>query len=192
MTHQVATYGLVLVFVLVAVEGAGIPLPGETALIAGGILASQGHFSIEALIVVAATGAILGDNTGYWLGRLGGRRLLHKLPVIHNAVERVLPRAERFFERHGAKTVLIARFVAILRITAAWLAGISRMPWLRFFAFDAVGCILWATTIGLVAYVFGEAAAKAITHYGVYAAVAIVVLVVAGFLVLHFRRRFFH
>jgi len=192
LTHQVATYGLVLVFVLVAVEGAGIPLPGETALIAGGILASQGHFSIEALIVVAATGAILGDNTGYWLGRLGGRRLLHKLPVIHNAVERVLPRAERFFERHGAKTVLIARFVAILRITAAWLAGISRMPWLRFFAFDAVGCILWATTIGVVAYVFGEAAAKAITHYGVYAAAAIVVLVVAGFLVLHFRRRFFH
>jgi membrane protein DedA with SNARE-associated domain len=192
LTHQLETYGLVLVFLLVAVEGAGIPLPGETALITAAFLASRGHFSIEAVIAVAAIGAILGDNTGYWLGRLGGRRLLHKLPVVHSTVERVLPRAERFFHRHGAKTVLIARFVALLRITAAWMAGISHMRWLRFFAFDAVGCILWATTFGIVGYVFGQAAAKAVAHYGVYAAVAIVILIIAGFSVLHFRRRFFH
>ena len=189
MTQHVLHYGLFLVFVLVAVEGAGVPLPGETALIAAAILASDGHYPIEAVIAVGAAAAIMGDNTGYWLGRLGGRRLLHRLPLIRNAVERLLPRAERFFNRHGAKTVFVARFIAILRITAAWMAGISHMPWKRFFLFDAAGCIVWATAVGLIAFVFGRAAAKAITHYGVYAAVAIVIAVVTGFIALQVWER---
>ena len=189
MTQHILHYGLFLVFVLVAVEGAGVPLPGETALIAAAILASDGHYPIEAVIAVGAVGAITGDNTGYWLGRLGGRRLLHRLPLIRNAVERLLPRAERFFDRHGAKTVFVARFIALLRITAAWMAGISHMPWKRFFLFDAAGCILWATAVGSIAYVFGRAAAKAITHYGVYAAVAIAIAVASGFIALQLWER---
>jgi membrane protein DedA with SNARE-associated domain len=189
LTHQILHYGLFLVFVLVAIEGAGVPLPGETALITAAILASDHHYSIEAVIAVGAVGAITGDNTGYWLGRKGGRRLLHKLPLIRNAVERLLPRAERFFHRHGAKTVFVARFIAILRITAAWMAGISHMSWRRFFLFDAAGATLWATVVGLVAFVFGRAAAKAITHYGVFAAVGIVVVVAAGFIALQIWER---
>jgi membrane protein DedA with SNARE-associated domain len=189
LTANVQSYGLILVFLLVAVEGAGIPLPGETALIAAAILASQGHFAIEAVIAVAAAGAIVGDNTGYWLGRLGGRRLLERLPVISTTVERVLPRAEVYFHRHGAKTVFVARFIAILRITAAWLAGISHMPWRRFVVFDAAGSILWATAYGTVAYFFGKAAADAISHYGVYAAVAIVAVAAIVVLVWYFRHR---
>jgi membrane protein DedA with SNARE-associated domain len=189
LTQQVQSYGLILVFALVAVEGVGVPLPGETALIAGAILASQHKFSIEAVIAVAAAGAIAGDNTGYWLGRLGGRRLLERLPVVSGAVTRVLPRAERFFERQGTKTVFIARFVAILRITVAWLAGISRMPWRRFFAFDAAGAILWSVAVGSVAYVFGRAAADAIGHYGVEAAIVVAAAVVLGALFVYFRRR---
>lgn len=189
MTQHILHYGLFLVFLLVAVEGAGVPLPGETALIAAAILASKGHYSIGAVIAVGAAAAITGDNTGYWLGRLGGRRLLHRLPLIGNAVERLLPRAERFFDRHGAKTVFVARFVAILRITAAWMAGISHMPWKRFFLFDAAGGILWATAVTLVAYYFGRAAANAITHYGVYAVIVIVIAVAAGFIALQVWER---
>jgi membrane protein DedA with SNARE-associated domain len=189
LTQHVLHYGLFLVFALIAVEGAGVPLPGETALIAAAILASKGHYSIEAVIAVGAAAAITGDNTGYWLGRLGGRRLLHRLPLIRNAVERLLPRAERFFHRHGAKTVFVARFIAILRITAAWMAGISHMHWKRFFLFNAAGGILWATAVGLIAFVFGRAAAKAITHYGIYAAIAIAIAVVAGFIALQLWER---
>jgi len=182
VTHLILSYGLVLLFVLVAIEGAGIPLPGETALIAGAVLASNGHYSIEAVIAVGAAGAIAGDNTGYWLGRLGGRRLLVRIPVLRATSEKVLPRAERFFARHGPKTVFVARFVAILRITAAWMAGISHMRWPVFFAFDAAGGILWATAFGTVAYVFGRAAADAINHYGLYAVIGIVIAAGIGFI----------
>jgi membrane protein DedA with SNARE-associated domain len=189
LTQHILHYGLFLVFALIAVEGAGVPLPGETALIAASILASNGHYSIGAVIAVGAAAAITGDNTGYWLGRLGGRRLLHRLPLIRSAVERLLPRAESFFHRHGAKTVFVARFVALLRITAAWMAGISHMPWRRFFLFDAAGGILWATVVSVIAYYFGRAAANAITHYGVYAAIAIGVVVVAGFVALQLWER---
>jgi membrane protein DedA with SNARE-associated domain len=182
MTHLLQSYGLVILFFLVAIEGAGIPLPGETTLIAAAVLASNGHFhSIEVVIVIAAAGAIAGDNTGYWIGRLGGRKLLDRIPVLRSTSTKLLPRAERFFKRHGAKTVLVARFVAVLRTTAAWMAGISHMRWRVFFLFDAAGGILWATAIGLIAYVFGKAVADTIGHYGLYAVIGIVILAAIGF-----------
>ena len=189
MTHLLLSYGLVLLFLLVAVEGAGVPLPGETALIAAAVLASDGHYSIEAVIAVGAGGAIAGDNTGYWIGRLGGRKLLARTPIVRNSFEKILPVAERFFHRHGAKTVFVARFIAILRMTAAWLAGISHMRWRLFFLFDAAGGILWATVVGLIAYVFGRAAADAISHYGLYAVIGIVVVVVIGFVAFRIWRK---
>jgi membrane protein DedA with SNARE-associated domain len=194
VTHLIETYGLFLLFLLVAVEGAGIPLPGETALITGSILASNGHFSIVAVIVVAAAAAITGDNTGYWIGRLGGRKLLERTPVVRDSFHRVLPVSERFFRRHGPKTILVARFIVVLRTTAAWMAGISHMRWRLFFAFDAIGATIWATAVAVVAYVFGKAAADAIGHYGVYAAIGIVVLgavVFVAFRVFH-KRLFGH
>ena len=108
-------HGLLILFLLIAVESAGVPLPGETALIAAGVLAAQGHFAIEWVIVVAAAAAIIGDNVGYWLGRKGGRALLERTPYVRTYFERALPPAERFFDRHGPKTVFIARWVALLR-----------------------------------------------------------------------------
>jgi membrane protein DedA with SNARE-associated domain len=182
MTHELETYGLVLLFVLVAIEGCGVPLPGETALITASVLAAGGHFNIAEVIAVAAVAAIVGDNTGYWIGRLGGRRLLERTPVVRDAMPRFLPRGERFFERHGPKTVLVARFVAGLRITAAWLAGISHMPWRRFVVYNGVGGTLWATTIGLASYWFGKKAVDAVAHYGVWAVVVIGALAVLLFL----------
>ena len=181
MTKLLLDQGLIILFLLVAVESAGVPLPGETALAAAAVLAERGHYSLVAVIAVAAAGAIFGDNAGYWLGRKGGRALLRRTPVVRDYAERVLPPAERFFERHGAKTVFIGRFVAILRVTAAWLAGISHMPWWRFLLWNAAGGIIWATLVGVVAYELGRAAADAIGRYGLYGAVGLVAFAVVAF-----------
>src|SRR5213082_649333 len=116
LTHFFTSHGLPLLFAVVLLESFGIPLPGETALIAFGVLASQGHYSIAWVIVAAAIGAIVGDNLGYWLiGRLGGRALFRRSSRLRRYADRVLPRAERLMERHGGKTVFLGRFVSILR-----------------------------------------------------------------------------
>jgi membrane protein DedA with SNARE-associated domain len=183
VTDLLLDYGLVLLFLLVAVESAGVPLPGETALIAAAVLAHD-HYGIWWVIVVAAVAAIVGDNVGYWLGRLGGRKLLERWSITRRYAERALPPSERFFRRHGGKTVFLGRFVALLRVTAAWLAGISRMRWWRFFLWNAAGGIVWAAGTALVAYWAGRAAADAIEHYGLYAVVGLAVLGVVAFVVL--------
>lgn len=189
MESLVQDYGLFLLFLLIAMESAGIPLPGETALVAAGVLASRGDMNIVAVIVVAATGAIVGDNVGYLAGRLGGRKLLQRWAPLERHASRVLPWSERFFERHGPKTIFLGRFVAVLRVTAAWLAGISRMHWWLFFLWNAAGGICWAVAVGLVAYYAGQAAAEAIGRYGLIAGGAIVVLLVIGLFVFRFIRR---
>lgn len=181
--HQ--SWALVLLFLLIGIESAGVPLPGETALVASGVLASQGKLNIATVIVVASAAAIIGDNCGYWLGRKGGRRLLERWSLVSRHTQKVLPRAERIFARHGGKTVFFGRFIAILRITAAWMAGIAHMSWGRFLLFNAAGGILWATLVGLVAYFLGRAAANAIQTYGLYAAGAIALVTVG--LLLGFR-----
>src|SRR6202795_4584793 len=142
--------GLPLLFVVVMIESFGIPLPGETALIAFGVLAAQGHYSIASLIAVAAAGAIVGDNLGYWLiGRVGGRGLFRRWRWLRQYSDRVLPRAESLMARHGGKTVFFGRFVSILRYTVAWVAGLARMPWWRFLFWNAAGGIRWANVGGV-------------------------------------------
>jgi membrane protein DedA with SNARE-associated domain len=189
VTDLLLDYGLFLLFLLVALESMGVPLPGETALIAAAVLASQGHYSIVWVIVLAAAGAILGDNAGYWIGRKGGRALLRKIPYVRDYFARVLPPAERFFQKHGAKAVFFGRFISLLRVTAAWLAGISHMPWWRFLFWNAVGGIIWATAFGVVAYYAGRAAADAINEYGLYAGIALVVAIVIAVVGVHFWRK---
>ena len=101
----------------------------------------------------------------------------------------MLPPAERFFARHGPKTVFIARFIVFLRVTAAWLAGLSKMPWRRFVVWNAAGGITWATLVGLISYEFGKAAADAIGQYGLYGLAVVVALALAGFLGVRLWRR---
>jgi membrane protein DedA with SNARE-associated domain len=185
----VADYGLALLFLLIAMESAGIPLPGETALIAASVLAARGDFDIVAVIVVAAAAAIVGDNIGYWIGRVGGRKLLKRWSWLDRHATKVLPWSERFFARHGAKTIFLGRFIAVLRVTAAWLGGISKMTWWRFFFWNAAGGICWAVLVALIAYYAGHAAAEAIDRYGRYAAAGIVVLLIVGFFAVRFVRR---
>jgi membrane protein DedA with SNARE-associated domain len=176
-----ADYGLWALFFLVAAESSGIPVPGETALIAAAVLASQGVMVLWEVLVVAALGAIVGDNIGYWIGRKGGRTLLLRWRVTRSTAERLLPPGERFFERHGPKTVFLARFVAGLRVVAAWIAGITHMHWATFLKWNALGGIAWAFGYGLLAYFFGTAVVNAISTYGLYAAIVIALLAVAAF-----------
>jgi membrane protein DedA with SNARE-associated domain len=189
--HLLESYGLPLLFLLVAVESAGIPLPGETALIAAGVLASRGHLPIAGVIVTAALAAILGDNVGYWAGRKGGRRLLYRWERLERFADRALPPTERFFARHGGKAVVLARFVAGLRVTAAWMAGISRMRWPRFLFWNAAGGIAWAAGVGLAAYFLGAAFTAAVGRYGTLGALAGALVLAAVLAAVHFGRRRF-
>ena len=155
---------------LLLLESFGLPLPGETALIACGVLASQGALSIVSVIVVASLAGVIGDNLGYWTARTGGRKLLDRYRFTRRYAREYLPRGERFFAKHGGKAVFFGRFVAVLRVTAAWIAGLSRMDWWRFLAWNAAGGVVWATMVGLVSYYLGDAAAKALGRYGLLAA----------------------
>jgi membrane protein DedA with SNARE-associated domain len=188
--HFFTHHGLPVLFLVVMLESFGIPLPGETALIVFGVLAAKGDYAIADVIIVAASAAIVGDNLGYWIiGRVGGRALFRKNRWLARWSETVLPRVERIMRRHGGKTVFFGRFIAILRFTAAWVAGLGRMDWWRFLFWNAVGGIVWATVVGLVAFYGGRAAADAIQRYGAYAAIGIAVLVVVAWVVLHAARR---
>jgi membrane protein DedA with SNARE-associated domain len=189
VTGFIRDYGLFIVFLLIALETSGLPLPGETALVAAAVLASQGHFSIVSVIVIASAAAIIGDNVGYWLGRKLGRGFLQRYDVVRRFSERVLPPAERFFERHGGKSIFLARWFSGFRIAGAWIAGFVHMPWWRFLIWNALGGIAWAVTVSLVAYYAGHAAADAISRYGLIGGAVIAAVVVAGALTLHFWRR---
>jgi membrane protein DedA with SNARE-associated domain len=171
-------HGLPLLFVAVAIESFGIPVPGETALIAVGVLASRGHYSIVIVIAVAAAAAIVGDNLGFWLiGRRGGRALIARYPWAERRTRHVLPRAEALIARYGGRAVFFGRFVSILRETVAWVAGLAGMPWPRFLFWNAFGGIVWATGVGLLAYFGGKGIADAVSRYGLYTGASIVVAV---------------
>jgi membrane protein DedA with SNARE-associated domain len=190
MTNFITDHGLPVLFLVVMIESFGIPLPGETALIAFGVLASEGHYSIASVIAVAAAGAIVGDNLGYWLiGRVGGRALFARWHWLSQYSDRVLPRTESLMARYGGAAVFFGRFVAILRYTVAWVAGLSRMPWWRFLFWNAAGAVCWATAVGLTAYYGGKAVADAIARYGLYAGIVIAVAIVIGWLVVRFVHR---
>jgi membrane protein DedA with SNARE-associated domain len=152
----ISTYGYAVVFTLVVVESAGVPVPGETSLLVAAALAATGHLWLPGVIVAAALGAILGDTAGYWVGRSSGVRLLRTHGRLVRFDEAKLARAEAFFARHGDKTVFLGRFVPVGRIFTAVLAGISRMPYRRFLAWNAAGGVVWALAMGTLGYLCGH------------------------------------
>ncbi len=179
--------GYPLLFVLVMAESSGFPVPGETALITGALLASQGKLQIEFVIVLAATAAIVGDNIGYLIGRKGGRWLLERPGLFERQRRRVLEVGEPFFARHGPKAVFFGRWLLGLRVWASWLAGANRMRWRSFAFWNAAGGIGWATTIGLLAYYLGHTVKNVLSLFGLWGLIG-VVLAGGGALLLHWRQ----
>jgi membrane protein DedA with SNARE-associated domain len=153
LEHWLTQYGYLAVFLLVGMESVGVPLPGETMLIAASLYAgSTGKLSIQLIVLVAAAGAIVGDNIGYTIGRTGGWRLLRRYGHRFGMHESRLKVGRYLFLRHGGKVVFFGRFVSILRTWAAALAGANHMPFPRFFAFNASGGIAWACAYGFGYY----------------------------------------
>lgn len=173
-------YGYAAVFFGVLLENTGIPVPGETMVLAGGALAHSGHLSLGRVIVLGMVGAILGDNFGFVIGRHGGRRFADRHGWRIGLTRERLREFDRFFERHGPKTVFVARFITGLRVFCAVLAGGSGMSWPTFLFYNATGAIVWSTTIAVVGYFLGhswETLERWIGGTGLAGLVVVVVLV---------------
>lgn len=141
--------------------GAGVVVPGETLVIVGGFYARIGRLTLPGVIAVSVAGAILGDNLGYLIGRRFGRGFLERHgPRLFVTAER-LAMADAYYRRHGGKTVFLGRFVPVVRSVGFILAGVSRMSWRRFAAYDAAGSALWGAANAVLGYVLGEAYRRA-------------------------------
>lgn len=175
-------YGLWAVLALVLVEDFGIPVPGETALIAGAVFAGSGRLNVVAVGVVGFAAAVLGDNIGYAIGRYGGRVLVERWGRYIFLTPQRLHRAEAFFDRQGGKIIVIARFVEGLRQANGIIAGVAEMRWRRFVAFNALGAALWVGIWVSAGYFAGQHITTIynnVTRYSLYAAIAAAVVIVA-------------
>jgi membrane protein DedA with SNARE-associated domain len=175
-------FGYWAVLLLVMLEDFGIPVPGETVLIAASVYAGAGRLNVVAVGVVAFVAAVIGDNIGFAVGHLGGRALVLRWGRYVRLTERRLDQAEAFFDRHGAWIITVARFVEVLRQFNGIVAGISGMRWLRFFAFNALGAALWVATWVSLGYLAGgriDTIYHRITRYSFYVLIALAVLLAA-------------
>lgn len=169
----VVTYGYAAIFIVVMLESAGIPLPGETILVSAAAFAGSRHsLHIGYIIAAAAGGAIIGDNIGFWVGREFGTMLLAKWGYLVGLDERKRKLGRYLFARHGGKIVFFGRFIALLRAFAAVLAGANRLAPLRFFIFNAAGGIVWATIFGAGGYILGEGIRRIAGPFGWAALIA--------------------
>jgi membrane protein DedA with SNARE-associated domain len=174
--HVLVTYGYFAVLAVVGMESLGVPIPGETALVTGAILAGEGKLNIYGVIAAAAAGATIGGVCGYWIGRELGFPLLYRFGRYIRLDERRLKVGQYLFLRHGGKIVFFGRFLAILRAFASFLAGVNRYSWERFFLFNAAGGIVWATIFGTGGFLLG----RAFEHYARPVGLAALIAVVIG------------
>ncbi len=157
LQNALRVFGYPAVTLFVMIESSGIPFPGETMLLLASFYAAIDHqLSIFIVIPCAALGAIIGDNLGYLVGRTGGRVLVLRYGKYVFLKPQHLDRAEKFFDKHGDKTVFFGRFIAVLRAWAAFLAGVNHMRWRNFLVYNAAGGILWAIIYGTLGYVAGR------------------------------------
>ena len=177
-----ARYGYAVVFSGIFLENAGLPVPGETALLAGAALARFGRLSLVWVVVVAICAAVLGDNLGFWIGRRGGRALAERHGWKVGLTRTRLAEFDRFFERHGAKTVFIARFVTGLRVFCAVLAGGSGNALAEVF-FNATGAVVWSVAVAAAGYSLAyswERLQRWIGESGLIALLIVALLIVVG------------
>ncbi len=172
-------HGFWVVGTVIFFESMGLPLPGESLLIAAAIYAATtGEITIEHVVLASAVGAVLGDNVGYLIGRQIGPPVLARYgPRLGLTLDR--QKLGRFlFLRHGGKVVFFGRFVAFLRTFAAVLAGANHMPWQRFLIWNALGGVFWTCLYGFGAFLLGNQVHRLVGPFGVaIGAVALVIMV---------------
>jgi membrane protein DedA with SNARE-associated domain len=185
VTQWVGQYGYVLVAVFLMIEAAGIPIPGETALVTAAALAGRGTMSIVGVIIAGCVGTILGSHGGYWLGVRGGHAAAKRHGKWIGLTEARLAKTHKFFEQYGTKTVALGRFVAFVRSFLGIFAGMSGMPLRTFALFNAIGGVIWVLTFSILGYVFGRNLPRLIHYIGrVSLLLAILIALVAGLVVL--------
>ena len=178
-----ARYGYAVVFGGVFLENAGLPVPGETALLAGAALSHYGRLSLGKVIATAIVAAILGDNLGFFIGRRIGRGVAARHGWRVGLTPARLEQFDRFFDRHGARTVFIARFVTGLRVFGALLAGASGLRWPKFLFYNATGAVAWSTMFGGVGYALAyswDTLERWVGGTGLAALAVVVIVLVAG------------
>jgi membrane protein DedA with SNARE-associated domain len=181
----IAQHGYWAVFLIVMLESGGLPLPGETALIlAAAYAGATGNLDLSYVMAAAAAGAIIGDNIGFWIGRTWGANLLLRYGEFIHLPESRLKLGQYLFKKHGAKIVFFGRFVALLRILAALLAGVNKYAWGPFLFYNAAGGIIWAVLIGAGGYLFGDALHRVSGPLGVAGLVAVIAGVLGGMYVM--------
>ena len=186
------SYGYLAVGGFLFLEDFGVPVPGETILIAAAIYAGAGQLNIVLVVVIAIVAAVLGDNVGYAIGRYAGRRVVLRWGRFVRLTEERLDRAEAFFERHGGKVVTIARFIEGLRQANGLIAGLTRMPWARFVLFNVLGAVLWVGAWAATGYLAGshiQAIYDTVGRYSLYVVIALVGAAVGLFLLHRHRQR---
>jgi membrane protein DedA with SNARE-associated domain len=187
LQHVLATYGYFAVLAVVGMESLGVPIPGETALVAGAILAGEGKLNIFGVTAAAAAGAILGGLCGYWIGREFGFPIAYRYGRYVSLNEKRLKLGQYLFLKHGGKIVFFGRFVALLRAFASFLAGVNRYNWEKFFFFNAAGAIAWAAIFGVGGDLLGHAFERYARPVGVAALIAAVIggVLAARFMLYH-------
>lgn len=177
--HVPANLGYLALFLIVGGESAGLPIPGETSILLGGALSADGGLELPLVWLFAAMGAIVGDNIGYLFGRHFLRRVITGSGRFAHRMERSVERSEVYFRRHGGKTVFFGRWLPVLRVTAAWMAGASHMEWRRFAVFNALGGIGWAISISTLGYVAGKSADSVVGVLGILALVVVTLALIS-------------
>ncbi len=174
-------YGYLAVAGFVLLEDFGVPVPGETILVLGAVYAGTGRLNVVAVALVGFIAAVLGDNIGFAIGHFGGRPLIERYGRYVLITRERLDRATAFFERHGAKIVVAARFIEGLRQANGIIAGVSGMHWARFLIFNAIGAALWVAVWTSIGYASGShinTIYTAATRYDVYLAIAVAALLI--------------
>jgi membrane protein DedA with SNARE-associated domain len=187
--HYMLIYGYWAVFFGVMLENAGLPVPGETILLIAGYFAATGKFHLPLVMLIAATGAVIGDNIGFAIGHHYGRGFLLRVGRFVFVTPKRFEHMENYFERHGNKTILVARFITGLRVFAALLAGASRkMPWRVFVLYNMAGAVLWSVVITTLGYLFGASLPLLVKWVGRSGTILLIAAVVLGVIIWRVRR----
>ena len=193
VTGLLLTHGYLVIFLGAALDNFGLPSSGDIVLFAGGFFANNGQAVLPLVMLSGFAGALVSDNSVYWIGRIGGRPLIDRILKIRLLQllinEKSLEKVERYFESHGGKTVFVGRFGPGLRSMTPLFAGVTRMGYFRFVLYNVAAAFVWAVIYSLIGYVFGQYWSEllAVARSVGFSVVALVILVIVAFVL---RRRY--